>query len=151
MVELGAARIAVVHGQPEMSVAIGLPAPGDLAQQPFADARAAPGSGYIKILHVDAGLAHPGREEGEVQAHAGEAAVVLGQHHFEFLLLTETVALQARARAAQALGHAQRRRQFLERAQDHVAIGFGGDAKAQVWRGRCGHGVLDGVAAKDRP
>ena len=40
MVELGAARIAVVHGQPEMSVATGLPAPGDLAQQPFADARA---------------------------------------------------------------------------------------------------------------
>ena len=39
MVELGAACIAVVHGQPEMSVAIGLPAPGDLAQQPFADAR----------------------------------------------------------------------------------------------------------------
>ena len=69
----------------------------------------------------------------------------------EFRPLTETVALQARARAAQALGHAQRRRQFLERAQDHVAIGFGGDAKAQVWRGRCGHGVLDGVAAKDRP
>lgn len=115
-------NIVPVHGQPQIDAAPRHRPGGDMAQKHFADPVAAKGFIDIEVLHVDAGLAIPCREDGEKQGQPGKCPVHLGDQAGECRIGAETVTAKILDRAGNPVGSAKPLAHDADRLMDHFGI-----------------------------